>query len=86
MTRAGFTGACLLGAVMLAGCSAMSSVSASRGDCEFMLPAERERCLRANATNEEALETRRERRRTAEEPFPMPTDMKRKPEEEQEKP
>jgi hypothetical protein len=86
-TKISFIGACILGAVALCGCSSMSSVSASRGDCEFMMPTERERCLRANATNAQALEARRDEKRRAEEPFSMPTDMKRKPaDEEPEKP
>jgi hypothetical protein len=77
-TTTRFLAACLLGAAMLPGCSSTSTVTAARGDCEFMMPTERERCLRANAANAEALRTRNAERRNAEQPFVMPTDMKRR--------
>lgn len=55
--------------VLLSGCS----VTAKRGECEFMLPSERERCLQANKANEEALKTRRESKRETQRPFVVPT-------------
>ena len=54
---------------LLSGCS----VTAARGQCEFMLPTERERCLQANKSNEEALKSRRESKRDAKQPFVLPS-------------
>lgn len=62
---------------LLGGCSTVS-----HSECQFMLPTERDRCVRANASNEAAMEERaRERRRqepspirvTGEEPQPSST-------------
>jgi hypothetical protein len=50
----------------------LSGCTVSRGNCEFMLPAERERCLRANESSEEAVKSRAEAQRGDEKPMSPP--------------
>jgi hypothetical protein len=57
---------CLAGTLLLSACSGMTAV---RGQCEFMLPVERDRCLRANESSRDAVKTRAEERRAAERPI-----------------
>jgi len=57
--------ALLATAALLAGCTV------SRGNCEFMLHTERERCLQANESNEQALKERAAAKRKAEKPFSL---------------
>jgi hypothetical protein len=51
---------------ILAGCSV------SRGDCAFMLPVERDRCLSANQSSAEAVNSRAEAQRGDEKPMSPP--------------
>ncbi len=55
-------------AALLSGCSV------TRGDCEFMLPTERERCLHANATSEKAVKERAAASSKDEKPFTIQKD------------
>jgi hypothetical protein len=57
--------ALLAAAALLGGCTV------SRGDCEFMLQTERERCLHANASSEQALKERAAASRKQEKPFTL---------------
>ncbi|MEO6187041.1 MAG: hypothetical protein ABIP38_12155 [Steroidobacteraceae bacterium] len=56
------------GVVLLSGCTV------TRGDCEFMLPTERERCLQANASSEKALRERAAALRKDHKPFTVQKD------------
>jgi hypothetical protein len=60
----------LVGLLLLSGCAGMTL---QRGDCEFMLPTERERCLRANESNRQIAEDRVKAKRAAEKPSDIPS-------------
>jgi uncharacterized protein YceK len=60
-----------IGTALLSGC-----VTVRRGDCEFMLPTERDRCVQANKSSDEALKSRKESKSDGQRPFVMPVKKK----------
>jgi hypothetical protein len=60
--------------ILLTGLTLLGGCTVTRGDCEFMLPTERERCLHANASSEQALKERAAAMRKEEKPFTLQRD------------